>query len=152
MKRIAFAAALTLAALAAWAAPTQLGLGVFLGQPTGVSVGLDLARTSWLDFKAAWDFSGPRESVTVVLQGNYEQAFPGALVIEGQDIVPFVGLGAQVAVGSETPAIGIRIPFGLNYRFATAPIELFLELGFGLYIFPATEFMGSGGLGVRYRL
>jgi hypothetical protein len=152
MKRIAFAAALILAAAAAWAAPTKLGLGIFLGQPTGLSVGLDVSRTSWLDFKAAWDFSGPKDSVTVILQGNYEQAFPGALIIEGQDIVPFVGIGSQVAVGSETPALGIRIPFGLNYRFSTAPIELFLELGFGLYIFPATKFMGSGGFGIRYRL
>ena len=134
------------------AEPTKLGLGIFLGQPSGVCVGLDLNAVNWLDFKAAWNFAGPADSVNIIAQANYELAFPGLLVIQEQDIVPFVGIGLEVSFGSDLPQIGFRIPVGLNYRFKDAPLELFLEIGIGMYLFPATQFMGSGGLGGRYRL
>ena len=136
---------------AAVAAPrnSAVGLGVFLGEPTGLSLGIDLNASNWLDFKAAWSFQ--QESFNIILQGNYELGFPGALVIEGQDIVPFVGIGAEAVVGESMPKLGLRIPFGLDYRFAKAPLELFLEFGVGIYLFPETKFLGSGGLGLRYR-
>jgi hypothetical protein len=151
MKRLVLASIVALLFLSAAAAAPSSGIGVFLGQPTGLSYGMDISSTTWLDFKAAWNFATAKDGFSVILQGNYELAFPGSFVIEGQDIVPFIGVGAEAAIGDDLPQLGLRIPFGLNYRFAKAPLELFLELGVGLYLFPSTSFMGSGGLGLRFR-
>ncbi len=115
-----------------------MGLGLFLGQPTGVSFELDLGPASWLDAKAAWNFGGGHGGYSILLQANYEYAFPGMLVIEAASFTPFFGLGA-------------RVPGGLAYRFRKAPFELFIEVGLDIPMFPAFGIGASGGLGVRYR-
>jgi hypothetical protein len=128
-------------------------LGIFLGEPTGITAQLDLADTQALEFKAAWNFVSTKstsDSGTVTLQGNYVLWFPGLLVFDGVDVPPFVGVGAEIRVGSDLPVIGIRIPFGVRYRFREAPIELALELGAGMSLFPSTSFMGSGGIAIRW--
>lgn len=151
MKRLVLVCVCGLLAVSAFAAPGPLGLGVILGQPTGLSLGIDMSQTNWLDFKAAWDFAGPKDSVNIILQGNYQLAFPGVLLIEGNDFVPYIGLGAGLAIETGSLAVGLNMPLGINYRFQKAPLEVFLEVGLGLYLFPATKFAPSGGLGLRYR-
>ena len=65
------------------AEPTKLGLGIFLGQPSGVCVGLDLNAVNWLDFKAAWNFAGPADSVNIIAQAAGRLPAGGRLVING---------------------------------------------------------------------
>jgi len=128
-----------------------MGIGVFFGQPTGIDFQMDLSQTSWADFKAAWDFAGGNNGYSILLQGNYEYAFPGMLVIESASFTPFVGFGAIVNLYDGGIQFGARVPTGISYRFRNIPVELFLELGFDLYLFPSTLPGGSGGLGVRFR-
>lgn len=127
------------------------GIGVFFGQPTGIDFQMDLSRTSWADFKAAWNLAGGSNGFSILLQGNYEYAFPGMIVIESASFTPFVGFGAIVNVYDGGAQFGARVPAGISYRFSNIPIELFIELGLDLYVFPALAPGGSGGLGVRYR-
>jgi hypothetical protein len=126
---------------------SDMALGLFLGQPTGLSFRLGLGSNQSLEAKAAWELS---EQGSFAAQANWLLEFPGTLVIEGQDIIPYVGGGAALWVSGEL-SLGIRIPFGLVYRFEKAPIELCLEVAPGMNLFPGTTFAGSGGLGVRYR-
>jgi hypothetical protein len=49
-------------------------------------------------------------------------------------------------------SFGFRVPFGIIYRFIKTPLELNLELGIGMRLYPGTAFRGSGGLGLRYRI
>lgn len=128
-----------------------MGIGIFFGQPTGIDFQMDLSRTSWADFKAAWNLAGGNNGFSILLQGNYEYAFPGAIVIESASFTPFVGFGAFVNVYDGGAQFGARVPAGISYRFSSIPVELFLELGLDLYLFPALTPGGSGGLGVRYR-
>ncbi|OHD17870.1 MAG: hypothetical protein A2Y38_06080 [Spirochaetes bacterium GWB1_59_5] len=128
-----------------------MGIGLFLGQPTGIDFQMDLSRTSWADFKAAWNLAGGNSGFSILLQGNYEYAFPGMVVIESASFTPFVGFGAIVNVYDGGAQFGARVPAGISYRFRNIPIELFLELGLDLYLFPSLAPGGSGGLGVRYR-
>jgi hypothetical protein len=127
-----------------------VALGIFLGQPTGLSCRLGLGGPSSLEAKAAWDLAGSKDkAASFSFQANYLLEFPGVLVLEGHDIPPYVGGGAQFDLGAES-RIGIRIPFGLAYRLEKAPIEFCLELGIGMGLFPSTSLMTSGGLGIRY--
>jgi len=129
-------------------------LGMFLGEPTGVTAQLDLSDTQALEFKAAWNFVSASKTTTnsgsLTLQGNYVLWFPGLITLNELDFPPFVGAGAEIRIGTDLPLIGVRIPFGIRYRFQEAPIELALELGVGMSLFPSTFFMGSGGLAVRW--
>lgn len=128
-----------------------MGLGLFLGQPTGVSFELDLGPASWLDAKAAWNFGGGHGGYSILLQANYEYAFPGMLVIEAASFTPFFGLGAFFNLYDGGFGLGARAPGGLAYRFRKAPFELFIEVGLDIPMFPAFGIGASGGLGVRYR-
>jgi len=129
-----------------------MGIGVFMGQPSGVTFEMDLSAESWLDFKAAWDFSGTNSGYSIFLQGNYEYAFPGMVAIEDVSFIPFVGGGVFVNVREgATPLIGVRVPVGIAYRFRNIPLELFLEAGIDIALSLSSDPNGSGGLGVRYR-
>jgi len=137
--------------LAGKPADGPMGIGVFLGQPTGVTFEMDLSDTSWLDFKATWSFAGGHGGFNILLQGNYEYAFPGLLAIEDILFTPFVGGGVFANVYDGGASIGVRVPGGLAYRFRKVPLELFLEIGLDMYLIPGFGLDGSGGLGARYR-
>lgn len=128
----------------------DLALGIFLGQPTGLTVRYGLGKNQSLEAKAAWSFANSGRDASASFQANYLLEFPGILVIEKEDLPLYTGIGLQTDVSS-SPSLGVRIPLGIAYRFAKAPIELCLEIGLGLQLFPSTSFLSSGGLGVRYR-
>lgn len=136
--------------------PSNWAVGIFLGEPTGVTAQLDLSEAQALEFKAAWNFVSTKQqtsdSGSVTFQANYVLWFPGILVLDEYDFPPFVGAGAEIRISSDLPLIGLRIPFGVRYRFRKAPIEMALELGAGMSLFPSTSFMASGGLAIRWML
>jgi hypothetical protein len=124
-------------------------LGIFLGQPTGLTGRIGLGGASSFEAKAAWDLAGSKDkAASFTFQANYLMEFPGVLVIEGEDIPPYLGGGAQLDVGAET-RIGLRAPVGLVYRLRGAPLEFCLEIGIGMGLFPSTRLMMSGGVGAR---
>jgi hypothetical protein len=125
-------------------------LGIFLGQPTGISFRLGLGKEQSLEAKAAWNFAANGGDAAVALQANWLMEFPGVLVIQDADFPLYVGAGVQATVG-KAASIALRVPGGIVYRFDKAPVELALELGLGMQLLPATAFVGSGGIGIRYR-
>lgn len=137
--------------LAGKSADGPIGIGIFLGQPTGVTFEMDLSSSSWVDFKAAWNLAGPKGGYSILLQGNYEYAFPGMFAIEKELFTPFVGGGAVVDINDTNVIFGVRVPAGVAYRFRNIPLELFLEAGLDVYLFPTFSLGGSGGLGARMR-
>ncbi|MGO8694115.1 MAG: hypothetical protein ACLQMF_10645 [Rectinemataceae bacterium] len=129
----------------------DIALGVFLGEPTGISIRWGIAKNQSLEGKAAWSFvdTGHQEA-SFTFQANYLLEFPGILVVKREDFPLYVGFGAETHLG-DSDTFGLRIPLGVVYRFANVPLELCLELGIGMELFPATTVVGSGGLGIRYR-
>jgi|WetSurMetagenome_2_1015567.scaffolds.fasta_scaffold107295_3 hypothetical protein len=127
-----------------------VALGAFLGQPTGFTCRLGLAGDGSIEAKAAWDLAGSGDKAAAfTFQANYLVEFPGVLIVEGHDIPPYVGGGAQLDIGSDT-FIGLRAPVGLVYRMKKVPFEFCIELGLGMGLVPSTKPMISGGLGARY--
>ncbi len=125
-------------------------LGIVLGQPTGITARFGIGAANSIEVKAAWDLATSQEGdASFSFQGNWLIEFPGVLRFEKIDIPPFVGAGVQLDVGSGF-LLGFRIPAGLVYRFDTAPLELFIELGLGMGLVPSTKPLISGGLGARY--
>jgi hypothetical protein len=128
-----------------------MALGIFLGQPTGITFRYGLGGEQSFEAKAAWNLESYGNNPSFSFQANWLIEFPRVVVIDKADFPLYVGAGLQSDVSSASTSFGVRIPFGVIYRFIEAPIELNLEIGIGLELFPDTAFLGSGGLGLRYR-
>lgn len=148
---VAFAFLITVATLSV-SAQEGFGLGIVLGEPTGISAKLWFNDSSAMDAAAAWSFRGPNNfqgDGVFYLHADYLfHSFDVFPVNEG--LVPlYFGLGGMLTL-EQDPQLGIRAPVGIEYIFESAPLEIFLEVAPGIGLFPATRFEVSGGLGIRY--
>lgn len=126
-------------------AQKNFGIGVILGEPTGLSAKLWTGSSNAFDFGVAWSFGG---SGHLLVQADYvwhsslTKASSGGLAL-------YYGIGGRV-VFSDDPDVGVRIPIGLDYIFSSAPIDIFVEVVPILDFIPSTDFELNGGIGVRF--
>jgi hypothetical protein len=123
----------TLAAAALIAAPPAahagIGVGLFLGEPLGLTVKVDLKRKTALEFLAGVDdYDDDRGR-----DGYGHLTFLVApFVAKGESVlVPFrLGIGAAVYDdgGDDDIEVGVRAPFQLALQFRSTPLELYLEV------------------------
>ena len=153
MKRIGVLA-VVLVALACGTASAQgsgVGLGVIVGEPTGLSLKFWQSRTSAIDFGAAWSFS---DNSAFHLHGDVLfHKFDLIHVDKGQ--LPFYfGIGARVKF-VDTPdddvLVGLRIPLGLDYLFGGGtPLDVFFEVVPIVDLVPDTDASLNASVGLRY--
>ncbi len=162
MKRLLVAPlVLFLAAAAASAAPAPkkaanvihpglFELGVYLGQPSGLSAKYWINGKNSIDGVAAWGFGGVGSGYLAVA-ADYLFNFTDVVKIENETFPLYVGAGAimNIDMGGGI-SLGARVPLGALYLFRGVPLEISLEIVPVLYLFPATSFTGMGGIGVRY--
>ena len=142
-KRISVVLALALFASASAVADT--GVGIIVGNPTGVSV-LFEERVA---LGVAWNFT------------NYLHVHADVWVAKGTLADPvswFLGIGAKARffepAGPRNPegaefGLGVRVPVGVQWYFQPQ-FELFAEIVPGLTLFPGTRFDVDAGVGLRY--
>lgn len=121
------------------------GLGVVLGEPTGLSAKYWTGSNNAFDFAAAWSFRGDGH---LLLQADYVWHSFFIRVEEGK-LPLYYGIGGRV-IFRDDPAVGVRIPVGLDYLFASAPLDIFFELAPILELAPETDFALGGGIGIRF--
>ncbi|MBN2174625.1 MAG: hypothetical protein JW731_10860 [Bacteroidales bacterium] len=122
------------------------GLGIVIGEPTGISGKYWTSRTTALDGAVAWSFN---HSGSFYLHGDFlKHHFDVINISEGQ-MPLYYGIGAKVILADDG-ILGAHVPLGIAYLFEGAPLDIFLEIRPGLNLLPATEFDMSGGIGVRY--
>ncbi len=123
------------------------GLGVILGEPTGISGKKWLSTTTALDFAAAWSFR-KEDSLTLyadILSHNFRM-----IPVKSGRLPFYYGIGARMKFDDKDPRLGVRIPFGLNYHFADVSLDLFFEIVPILELLPETEFELNAAIGIRY--
>ena len=126
------------------------GLGVILGEPLGLSGKFWLTETIAIDGAAAWSFAGD-EGVQLHSDVLYHK-FDLFNVKEGKLPIYF-GVGARIKFvvdDDDDNIFGIRVPVGINYIFAKAPLDIFFELVPVLDLSPNTKFRFNGAVGIRY--
>jgi hypothetical protein len=123
-----------------------IGLGIILGEPTGVSIKSWVGRRQAFDVAVAWSFEGEG---AIHIHADYLFHNFRLFRVEKGDFVLYYGFGVRVKTESETQ-VGIRIPLGLSYLFEEDPIEVFFELGPIMNITPKTVFRMTTGVGIRY--
>ena len=149
-------AALVVAALVAAARPAraEIGIGLFVGQPTGLDLKLDLQRKTALDIVAGWkgfddgDHSGYAHLTFLVNLGN----------ARGRSIVVPFRLGVGGAVWDRGGDFGddiniaVRAPFEVGIRFRRTPLEIYGEVAVkGTFVEnDVIHFDVDGGIGIRF--
>ena len=142
----ALAVVLIAAALPAGAQGSGFGIGVILGEPTGVSAKWWLSGASAIDLAAAWSFA--REP-SVTLHGDYLAHFYDVIRVESGRLPLYAGLGGSFTILAE-PELGIRFVGGACYLFEAFPVDVFLEVAPIFLVLPATAFDFAGAIGARY--
>ena len=127
--------------LCATYAQGNFGIGIILGEPTGLSAKLYTGSSTAFDFAAAWSFKGDGN---LLLQADY--VWHSSLA---KELALYYGIGGRV-IFQKDPLVGARIPIGLDYRFSSAPIDIFVELVPILDLIPSTNFNLGGGIGIRF--
>jgi hypothetical protein len=130
--------------------PGLFELGVYLGQPSGLSAKYWMNGKNAIDGVAAWGF-GPAGTGHMVVAADYLFNFLDVVKIEKETFPLYVGAGAVMGIDMGGGlSLGARVPLGALYIFREVPLEISLEIVPVLYLFPATSFSGMGGIGVRY--
>ena len=121
------------------------GLGLIFGEPTGISGKYFLSEKNAIDGAVAWSFSGDGY---FRIHADYLWHFYVINVPKGE--MPFyVGAGAKIGIGDDFH-LGIRVPLGIAYHFANAPLDIFLEVVPGIGLLPDTDFDFDSAIGIRY--
>jgi hypothetical protein len=128
------------------------GLGVVLGDPTGITAKGWLDKTHSIDGALAWDLS---DNSNFVLQSTYLWQSSAIFHIEKQPFDLYYGIGGRLHGHSGRDhdtgvGLGPRGPLGLRCYFAKVGIETFTELSFTLELIPRTVGYVDFGIGARY--
>jgi hypothetical protein len=137
----------------------HFGLGVILGEPTGLSAKLWVSSATAFDFGLGWSFGGDRV-------GNYDGGYNGESrvhfhmdylwhwfnAISSSERFPlYTGVGGRINTGAGYEnSIAARGVIGIAWLPRETPIDIFLELVPSLQVVPSTGFGIDAGLGARY--
>jgi len=144
--------AILLAVLSANAyAKRDFGVGVIVGEPTGLSLKYWLDEDRAIDGAAAWSFSGG-DSFQLhadYLFHRFDILNPGELT--GKTGL-YYGLGARVKDKDkhDDTLFGIRIPLGITYLFADSPFDLFAEIVPIVDLAPDVDVRINAAIGFRF--
>ena len=122
------------------------GLGIVVGDPTGISAKLWTGYGKAIDGAVAW-LSGDEN--TVYLHGDFLFHKFYRYKARRHRLLPYYGIGGRIKVEEKTK-VGIRIPLGINYLLANSPLDFFLEIVPLLDLSPSTDFSINGAIGIRY--
>ncbi len=147
-----------LATTSAVYAQEGFGLGIIVGEPTGISIKSWLGGKHAIDAAGAWSFS---ENQSFQFHSDYLVHLVGVLppAVNQSQLSLFTGIGGRIKFkeGNEGKGrnddehlLGVRIPLGISYLFAGAPVDLFVEVVPILDVFPDTEFDINGAIGARF--
>ena len=123
-----------------------IGLGLIIGEPTGISFKYWTGSTTAFDAALAWSFI---DEGAFHIHGDY--IFHNMRLISvPEGTLPFYyGIGARIKTANDTK-LGVRVPLGLAYLFSNASVDIFIEVVPILDLMPKTDFSINAAIGARY--
>jgi hypothetical protein len=147
MLRVAFFCVTALMIVAGGAAAQgTFGIGVIVGEPTGVSGKLWMTERTAIDGAAAWSFS---DEAALHLHADYLFHNFDLIEVDQGRLPVYFGIGARVKFESDS-RFGVRIPVGIAYLMEDAPIDFFFEVVPLLDLVPDTDFNFNAAIGARF--
>ena len=131
----------------------QVGVGLQLGSLSGLT--LDYWNTS----QESWNASLLNDYGNMAIGLGHRWMFPNAFTGPSNVFVPYVGAGALMAFGnrddyfasrSETFAVAVQVPLGLEFLPSTQRFGVFAELIPSLELTPVIFGFFNGDVGARF--
>lgn len=144
----------TLSAAPAYArAPGGFGLGLMIGDPTGITGALRSGDTSVIQAQAGW--STVHDNVHLNVDYLYNLAILNAPEAPNVSFPVYIGVGACLKLDDDNwygddEGVGVRVPLGLTILPRSAPLDFFLEVAPAVLILPETDVTVDGGVGARF--
>ncbi len=141
----------------------NFGLGIELGEPSGITAKLWLNQVNALDFGLSFSFDD-----YFLIYADYLIHFNNAFGSSSQfvsELTPYVGVGGEIAFANsryyyrdrhffgysrDTIGVGVRVPLGIEWTPAKVPLGVFIQIVPGLTLIPRTGGIVEGSIGIRY--
>lgn len=131
----------------------DFGIGIIIGEPTGLSLKYWLDEECAVDGAAAWSNS---ENDSFQLHGDY--LIHNYELLEADKLPVYYGIGARLKFkdsdgrgrNENYAMFGIRVPFGVTYLFEYEPLDLFFEVVPVLDLSPDVEVDINAAVGLRF--
>ena len=130
----------------------DFGIGIIVGEPTGLSLKYWLDEDYAIDGAAAWSNS---ENDSFQLHGDY--LIHDYDLLEADELPVYYGIGARLKFKDDDgrgrnenhAMFGIRFPLGVTYLFDDEPLDLFFELVPVLDLSPGVDLDINAAVGLR---
>jgi hypothetical protein len=122
------------------------GVGIIIGDPTGLSFKKWLSDTRAWDAAVAWSF-GRHDAFH--LHADYLFHSFSAIKLEKNTIPLYYGIGGRIKFEDQSK-VGVRFPLGVEFFFREVPIDFFFEVVPILNLAPATDLDLNAAIGLRY--
>lgn len=127
----------------------KLGVGLIVGEPTGISAKYWLNDTLALDGAVGWSSHDHTDLYlhSDVLWHNFD-----LLPVSRGSLPVYFGVGGLVRFRDDNRDndVGVRVPVGVSYLFDTAPIDVFAEIAPAVDVAPSVRGEITGGVGIHY--
>jgi hypothetical protein len=123
------------------------GLGIIVGEPTGISAKYWLSSQNALDFGLGYSFVRKGR-----LHFHMDYLFHHQNIFRAEEnFALYYGPGFRLrTVEGDDARLGARFGVGLVWLPRNAPVDVFVEIAPILDIIPATRFQVNAGLGFRF--
>jgi len=127
-----------------------LGIGVMIGEPTGLSGKYWLNDTNALDFGLAYSFVRKHSAVSM----HVDYVYHNFDVIQSKYRIPiYYGFGARIRlVNDDDNSLGARGVIGVAWLSDRVPFDVFLEIAPVFNLFPSTSLNLDAAIGARLYL
>ena len=128
------------------ATESGFGVGIAIGQPSGISLSLPTGPDNAFNFLAGYEVT---RGANLTLLGDYVWHRRDLLQVEVGKVSLYYGPGVRLKL-AENPEASVRVVLGADYLFEGAPVQTFFELCPGINVVPDTRPNATVDLGVRY--
>ncbi len=130
----------------------NLGIGIVFGAPAGVTMKYWNEPTEAVDIAVGWSLKRSKYYYIHAdyLYHNFKLLKPYATKQMLGEIPVYAGIGIRTRFGDGDDEIGVRIPLGVTYLFASLPLDVFGEIAPALNLLPDTKMYLEVSIGTRY--
>lgn len=137
-------------------ADRDIGIGLMVGEPTGISFKAWTSDNTAIDAGMAWSI-GRYDAVNLHADYLWHHFDLLGDNIEEGELPVYYGIGGRIVFADDYPdpgdnnaLLGARVPVGINYLLEDSPIGFFLEVAPVINIIPETDFDLDSAIGVRF--
>ena len=127
------------------------GIGVIIGEPTGISAKLWVSKINAFDFGLGWTVFNQRDDSRNRIHFHMDYLWHSFNAINSAERFPlYYGIGGRfIGRGENESSLAVRGVFGIAWLPRDTTIDIFIEIAPSLELTPSTGFAVDASIGLR---